>query len=75
MSKYFIPYSVTRCFFKSMRNMPLKWYPIVGIFMSLFIVFETVTLPILPLITWIHWTDSNSDREGLCYLREMYKKN
>lgn len=67
--KYFIPYSVTRCFSRDVgynKSFPDK------LALGIFIVMETISFPFTPLLTWAHWMDYKKDKGEHCHLMEIY---
>ena len=75
--KYLIPYSFTRCLNKFIGEDSFRFAYLTPALL-LCVVVETVTLPILPLITWLHWKDRerciSNGQGGLCKLEEMFRR-
>lgn len=68
--KYFIPYSLSRCFLRQMgpniRSRSL-------LLLALFIILETVFFIFTPLFTWTHWQDYKSSKGIGCSLADIYE--
>ncbi len=71
MRKYFLPFSATRCFWRSMDTPKSNR---VILFAALLAILETITMFALPFITWMHWKDYKRNNGKYCHLMQIYKE-